>query len=62
MPIVTIEQSEGRTVDQKRRVSELVTSAFVEAYGLRPEQVTILFHELSLDNMAKEGILYSDRE
>jgi len=62
MPVVTIEQSAGRSSDQKLRVSELVTAAFVEVYGLSSEQVTILFHELSLENMAKEGILYSDRE
>lgn len=62
MPIVIIEQSKGRSATQKRRISELVTNAFVEVYGLNPDQVTILFHELSLDNMAKQGILYSDRE
>ncbi len=62
MPIVTIEQSAGRSADQKRRVSELVTKAFVEVYGLRPDQVTILFHELPLENMAKSGRLYSDSQ
>jgi len=61
MPIVVVEQSEGRSADQKRRVAELITDAFVDAYQLRPDQVTILFHELPLESMAKEGQLYSDR-
>lgn len=60
MPIVVVEQSEGRTVEQRRRAAELITDAFVEAYGLRPDQVTIMFHELPLDRMAKSGKLYSD--
>lgn len=60
MPIVVVEQSEGRSNDLKREVAERITAAFVETYGLRPDQVTILFHELPLDAMAKEGRLYSD--
>jgi 4-oxalocrotonate tautomerase len=61
MPIVIVEQSAGRTPDQKRRVAKGITDAFVQAYGLEPGQVTIFFHDLERSDMAKAGILYSDQ-
>jgi 4-oxalocrotonate tautomerase len=60
MPIVIVEQTAGRTADQKRQVAKGITDAFVQAYGLKPEQITIFFHELQRADMAKAGVLYSD--
>jgi 4-oxalocrotonate tautomerase len=60
MPIVIVEQTAGRTADQKRQVAKGITDAFVQAYGLKPEQITIFFHELQRSDMAKAGVLYSD--
>jgi 4-oxalocrotonate tautomerase len=60
MPIVIVEQTAGRSEDQKREVAKGITDAFVRAYGLKPEQVTIFFHDLERSDMAKAGVLYSD--
>ena len=62
MPIVTIEQTRGRTLEQRRRLATGITDAFVSAYGLRSDQVTIVFHDLQASDFAKEGVLYSDRQ
>jgi 4-oxalocrotonate tautomerase len=61
MPIVIVEQSEGRSLEQKREVAQGITEAFVKAYGLQPEQITIFFHDLKKSDMAKGGLLYSER-
>jgi 4-oxalocrotonate tautomerase len=60
MPIVTVEQS-PRDVEQKRRLVELVTQAFVEAYGVSPEGVQVFIHEVEHENWAKGGKLAADR-
>jgi 4-oxalocrotonate tautomerase len=61
MPIVTIEASRGRTLDQKRLLVRDVTDAFVKHYGLRPDQVTIIFHELGDEDLGKAGVLWRDK-
>ncbi len=61
MPIVIVEQTAGRRPEQKREVAKGITDAFVRACGLRPEQVTIFFHDLEKSDMAKGGVLYSDQ-
>jgi 4-oxalocrotonate tautomerase len=60
MPIVIVEQTAGRSTEQKRDVAKGITDAFVRAYGLKPEQITIFFHDLEKSDMAKGGVLYSD--
>jgi 4-oxalocrotonate tautomerase len=62
MPIVTIEQSGGRTLEQRRQLAKGITAAFVSSYELRPNQVTIIFHDLQPADFAKDGVLYSDRD
>ncbi|MDB9527731.1 4-oxalocrotonate tautomerase family protein [Oscillatoria sp. CS-180] len=61
MPIVTIQQSSGRTLDQKRLLVKRVTEAFQEAYGLGPEAVTIFLQDFEDDGWGKEGLLHCDR-
>lgn len=61
MPIVTVQQS-PRELAQKRRLVELITAAFVEAYGLSPEAVQVFIHEVGHENWAKGGTLAADRE
>ena len=61
MPIVTVQQS-PRDVPEKRRLVQLVTQAFVEAYGVNPEGVQVFVHEVGHENWAKGGALAADRE
>ena len=60
MPIVTVEQS-PRDIAEKRRLVAGITDAFVEAYGVSPEQVQVFIHEVTHENWAKAGKLAADR-
>lgn len=59
MPVVTILQS-PRDLARKRRLVAAVTAAFVEAYGVRPDQVSIFIHEVADENWARDGRLAAD--
>jgi 4-oxalocrotonate tautomerase len=59
MPIVTVQQS-PRAIEQKRTLVEGITRAFVDAYGVTPEQVQVFIHEVDHENWAKAGKLAAD--
>lgn len=61
MPIVTIQQSAGRTVDQRKELIQGITEAFGKSYGLAPEAVTVFFQEYKDDQWGKDGKLQIDR-
>ncbi len=60
MPIVIIHTWEGKTVDQKKRISEAITKILVEIGGVSREAVEIIFHDVPKTNWAKGGILAVD--
>ncbi|MGV2830880.1 tautomerase family protein [Myxosarcina sp. GI1(2024)] len=62
MPIITIQQSPGRTVDQRRLLIQRITEAFEEAYALPPETVNIFFQDYEDDMWGKAGRLHIDRK
>jgi 4-oxalocrotonate tautomerase len=59
MPIVTVQQL-PRDIEQKRRVVEGITQAFVDAYAIQPEQVQVYIQEIDGENWAKAGKLFAD--
>ena len=59
MPIVTVQQS-PRDVDAKRRLVTGITEAFVDAYGVRAEQVQVFIAEFDDEHWAKAGTLAVD--
>jgi len=59
VPIVTVQQS-PRDVDSKRSLVAGITQAFVDAYGVRPDQVQVFIHEVDHENWAKGGTLAVD--
>ena len=61
MPIVTIQQSPGRTVEQKQLLIKRITEAFKEAYQVKPESVMVLFHNFDDDHWGQGGLLHLDR-
>lgn len=61
MPIVTIQQSPGRTKEQRRKLIEKITEAFEEAYGLPSESVTVFFQNFDDSHWGKGGLLHEDR-
>jgi 4-oxalocrotonate tautomerase len=60
LPIVTVQQS-PRDLEQKRRLVDAITQAFVDAYGIGPDQVQVFIHEVGHENWAKGGKLAVDR-
>ncbi len=60
MPIVTVQQS-PRGIEEKRRLAAGITRAFVDAYGIRPEQVQVFLQEFDDEHWAKAGKLAADR-
>ena len=61
MPWITIDLSEGRTVEQKQKTAQAVTDAIVEHCGCTPESVSIVFNDVSADNLAFGGKLLSQK-
>lgn len=61
MPIVQIDMIEGRTTEQKREMAKKVTQAIVETAKCSPDAVNIVIRETSKENIAKAGILMSDK-
>lgn len=61
MPIVTVQQS-PRDVDARRRLVAGITQAFVDAYGVRPEQVQVFIAEFDHEHWAKAGVLAVDAQ
>ena len=59
MPIVTVQQS-PRDLEPKRRLVAGITQAFVDAYGVLPDQVQVFIHEVDHENWAKAGKLAVD--
>jgi 4-oxalocrotonate tautomerase len=61
MPVITIQESVGRTSEQRRKLVAGITDAFREAYGLDPSAVTIFFQSYRADEWGKDGKLHVDR-
>ena len=53
---------EGRTADQKRKISKRITDALVEEAGSRREAIIVAFHEVSKESYASGGELMIDKE
>ena len=59
MPIVTVQQS-PRDVEARRRLVAGITQAFVDAYGMREDQVQVFIAEYDDEHWAKAGRLAAD--
>ena len=62
MPHVQITLLRGRTVEQKRKVSERITQVLSEEIGTAPEGISIAFVEVPSDSYARGGALISERK
>lgn len=61
MPIITIHQSPGRTVEQRQLLIRRITEAVEEAYQVKPELVTVLFQNYDDDHWGQGGLLHMDK-
>jgi len=62
MPVVTIQQSPGRTIEQRKLLIKRITEAFQEAYGVQSESVTIFFQNFDDEHWGKGGMLFQDKK
>jgi 4-oxalocrotonate tautomerase len=62
MPVVTVQQSPGRTLEQRRLLVQRITEAFQEAYNVGPDSVTIFLQNYDDEHWGKEGLLQVDRK
>lgn len=62
MPVVTIQQSPGRTLEQRRLLVQRIAEAFQEAYKVNPESATIFLQNYDGEHWGKEGLLQVDRK
>jgi phenylpyruvate tautomerase PptA (4-oxalocrotonate tautomerase family) len=60
VPTVMIYQS-PRAPELRASAISAVTDALVGAYGLRPEQIHVYFHEVPDDRWGRGGVLASER-
>ena len=60
MPTVSVVALEGRTVEQKRALVKDITEAVVKNFNVNSEQVTVVIHEITTENIAKDGKLFLD--
>jgi 4-oxalocrotonate tautomerase len=61
MPYVNIYLLDGRTVEQKREMADKITDVISEVGKVPKELVHILFMDLPKTNIAKGGVLQSDK-
>lgn len=61
MPIIKIDFLEGRTLEQKKKLAEAITTDVTKILGVKKEVVTIMFNDLPKTNLAKGGILASEQ-
>lgn len=61
MPTIRIELFEGRTDEQKRACAKAVTEAVTKTLGGSADAVDILFFDMTKNNWATGGVLWSDK-
>ncbi len=62
MPIVTVEASAGRTIEQKRGLVKDITEAVVKNYKVSPDVVIIVIREIADEHLGKAGKLKIDNK
>jgi len=62
MPVITINQFEGRTVEQKRKLAKEITDSIVKIYEISADRVSITYFDVPKHNVAKAGKLIIDQQ
>lgn len=62
MPFVHIHMWEGRSVEQKRKLTKAITDAMVEHADASPDGLHVAISEYPLENWARAGVLGVDRK
>ena len=62
MPVVVVMMFEGRTVEQKRKLTKAITEAMEEHAGAPTDALHVIIQESSRENWARAGVLGVDRD
>ena len=62
MPTINVQLFAGRTHDQKRQFVEAVTRVTCETLNCSPASLDIILTDVTKENWASEGKLWSDRD
>jgi 4-oxalocrotonate tautomerase len=60
MPVIQITISQGRSVEQKRELIEVITKETARIMKTQEEKVRILIYEVSKENWGNAGIIGLD--
>jgi 4-oxalocrotonate tautomerase len=61
MPVVVVMMFEGRSVDQKRKLTKAITDAMEQHAGARVDGLHVVIQEYPRENWARAGVLGIDR-
>ena len=61
MPVVKIQWLAGRTAQQKARLADAITQAFVDVAQVQKEQVWIVFEDVKRSDWAMGGRLLDEK-
>ena len=61
MPIIRVEMWEGRTLEQKRELVEVLTRETARIVGTEPDSIYIVIEDVKKENWAAGGRLCSDK-
>lgn len=62
MPTINVQLFAGRTIEQKRQFVEAVTRVTCETLNCTPGSVDIILTDVTKENWASEGVLWSDKK
>lgn len=62
MPTINVQLFTGRTIEQKRQFVEAVTRVTCETLNCTPGSVDIILTDVTKENWASEGVLWSDKK
>lgn len=60
MPVIQITMSQGRSLEQKRELVEVLTKETARIMKTQEEKVRILIYEVSKENWGNSGVLGTD--
>lgn len=60
MPVIRVTISQGRTVEQKRKLVQVLTKEAARILKTRADAVRILIYEVSKENWGNAGVLGLD--
>lgn len=60
MPVIQVTMSQGRTVEQKRELVQVLTKETARVLKAKEESIRILIYEVSKENWGNAGILGLD--